>query len=98
MAKKNTLQVRVIMIIIVVLSDEAIKVGVHMKKARHCSHCFQCLLSQPGAGFFFAYSHHPLSLTFGLTHSYIQRLIFSRSLIISNSNDLSFNLLISRIF
>ncbi len=41
------------MIIIAVLSDERIKsLGVHIMKARHCSHCFQCLLSQPGAGFF----------------------------------------------
>ncbi|MCD9451569.1 hypothetical protein LU281_17190, partial [Yersinia pestis] len=40
------------MIIIAVLSDERIKsLGVHIMKARHCSHCFQCLLSQPGAAF-----------------------------------------------
>ncbi|MBO1551558.1 hypothetical protein [Yersinia pseudotuberculosis] len=59
------------MIIIAVLSDERIKsLGVHIMKARHCSHCFQCLLSQPGAGFFFFAFFSPRSLLACLCHGF----------------------------
>ena len=42
------------MIIIAVLSDERIKsLGVHIMKARHCSHCFQYYLASRVLAFFF---------------------------------------------
>ncbi|XKB82413.1 hypothetical protein AAFX43_18400 [Morganella morganii] len=30
-------------------------------KERHCSHCFQCLFSQPSAGFFFPFFPGPFA-------------------------------------